>query len=587
MNLRDEIKPGVWVDKVIGSLTGGMRTDIEPELLQDSQGPFVKNLFLTKGILSIDTGYQTYLSSMRGIPRLTYQMFYTSGASEELLVTNDTLYKSNNSQWQYVSDGNDTTVSTQANAGATAISVASSAGFSASDYVGIILDDGSEHQTTVASTGAGVINIDDAIPTGRNAPVSAAVVKALDLNGSLDNQVSIVVVASHDWFVFTNGVDAPKRYDGTDCVDVPNLPASGNFVAAAVTLFNGYLIFLNTIEGGTSYPQRVRRSDAGDPTNWSTGDSGYTDLVDSEDFLVAGLVLGPYLIIYRERGIIRVEFLGTDEATFNFESTVAGIGVLSHDSAIDLGDYHIILGNAGIYEYRGGYDITPISDNIYPELFGVNATADPAKSHRNWGFYVEELDEVWFAITQQGDEAPTRIFRYNAATKTFIIRDFTEPMVGFGYSSSTNNLSWNDLIGDWNEQTYKWNARQLSSASPITHLLGLTSQQIYAYDYVSPTDDGSYIPYEIQTKDFIEPGYQLRLDSIDLKYIGASVSLYYSTDSGSTWTLLEQLADVSEFTRTSVYKQFVAERIRFKLAGYGLGFGISWLKFKYRVEREV
>lgn len=587
MELRDNIQVGSWQDVIISSFVGGMKTDAEPETLEQNKSPYAANLFFRRGKVLIDTGYSSYLGTVRGVPRLTYQFFYRSGASEELLITNDTLYKSANNEWQYISDGTSTTTTAIEPTGETAIAVTDETGFSGSDYIGIILDDGSQHQTTVASTSAGVINIDDAIPTGRQVDNGAAVIKAVDLSGSLDKQISIVTVSFQDWVIFTNGVDAPKRYDGTDCIDVPNLPSSGNFVAAAVTIYKDYVLFLNCTEGGTSYPQRIRRSDTGDPTNWSTGNAGYTDLSDSEDFLIAGVILGPYLVIYRERGIVRVDYLGTDEAIFSFESMVSGIGTLSHDSIIDLGDSHAFLGNAGLYEYRGGYDVDPIGDDIYYEMFGVNATSDASKSQRNWAFYVEELDEIWFAITQLGDDSPKRVYRYNVADESYVIRDFAEELSGFGYSSVVNDITWNDLIGDWNNQGWAWNSRQLSSASPVTHLLSKDNNQVYSYDYLAPDDDGSDIDYQIQTKDFIVPGYEIRLDSLRMKYIGTGVNVSYSTDQGDTWTLLEALPNTNSFQVGSIHKQLVAERIRFKFHGSGGGFGLSWLNFKYRVENEV
>lgn len=575
-----------WEYKYVDVFSGGIHAETRAEKLEDNELVDSINLYNLADVVYIDTGYTTFGSTVRGIPRASFQFYKTDGTSELLLVTNDTFYRWQSSEWQYVSDGAATTADAGEPTGETAISVADETGFSGGDYVGIILDDGTQHQTTVASTGVGVINIDDGIPAGRSVSIGAAVVKAADFSGSLDILVSLAVFAPNDWLVFTNGVDKPQRYDGSTCEDVPNLPSSGNTICRAVGVFNEYLLLMRTTEGGTAYPQRVRWCDTADPTNWTTGNAGYQDLVDSEDFIVTGAGLGPYYIIYKERSIQRMELVGTDELLFNFTPTVAGEGALSADSVVDLGDYHIFIGNANIYEYRAGFSYKALGDNIYDKVFGSRGELNSSYRQRAFAVYVEELDEVWFFYSSGSAEVPNYLLRYRQKDESWWPRQFADDMVGYGFYQRTSAKTWQELSGTWTEQAWQWNSTLVLANSPTTLLCGNSPAQVYEYDYSQSDDAGTDIPFLLETKDFHHPHYKIRVNLLEGLFKGTSASISYSTDRGGSWSTFATITPGANFSVQRMWKQLTVDRIRFKISGTGGGFGIGWLALEFSLESE-
>jgi len=574
-----------WEYKYIPELTGGLNYNKPANLLDDSELVTAEGLFLYKNLIQKDTGYYTFGQQVRGEPRLTFQFYKTDGTSELVLITNDTFYiwAATPSEWQYVSDGNSTTTINDEVAGQTVIEVASTTGFSVGDYVGIALSDGSQHQSSITSIAAGTsITIADAIPTGSNTGVGAVVLKAVDLTGSLDIQVSVVVLPSHDWLVFTNGVDNVKRYNGTDCIDLPGLT---NVQARLVGLFNNHLVLAHVTDSGTRYPQMVKWSDTGDPTNWTSGNAGYQHLYDSEDWLVALSYLGPYMMLYRERSIVRVSYVGSVDKLFEFESVVSGEGALSQDSVIDLGDFHFFIGNSNVYEYRGGYDIQPIGDKIYYKIFGNGGELNPSYRARVFGFYVEELDEVWVFYPDINNQKPNKLLRYRQEFQSWTLREFSHDVTGFGLYQNNNTKTWNDLVGDWTQQNWTWDSRSLSANSPTTHLCSADNLQVYEYDYLYPTDNGTEISFELETKDFGNPRFISRIDLFDFRIKGSNVLIEYSIDEGLTWNTLTTITS-SILERNVVYKQFASQYFRLRFSGTG-EFQLQSIGFVYRVESEI
>lgn len=574
-----------WDYKYVDSFKGGINVSLPENRISDNELVSAKNVFFREGILQSDTGYTTFGILVRGIPRITFQFFKKDGTSELVLVTDSTFYSWLVNEWQYVSDGISTTTTNDEIAGQTVIEVPSTVGFTATDYIGIGLSDGTQHRTTIASISAGVsITIDDAIPVGKNTGVGAVVLKAVDLAGSLDVQISLVVLPSVDWLIFTNGIDNVKRYDGTDCIDVPNLPSAGNTQCRLVGVLENHLILAHTVEGGTRYPQRVRRSDTADPTNWTTGNAGYTDLYDSEDWLVALSYLGPYMILYRERSIVRVEYIGSVDVLFDFEYTASGEGAVSQDSVIDLGDHHIFMGNANFYEYRGGYDYSSVGDNIYDLVFSTLGDLSPSYKQRSFGFFVEELNELWFFYATSGNTIPNKLLRYNTTNKNWFTRNFSDSFVGFGLYQSTNDRTWNDLVGDWTAQNWSWDSRQLLANSPTTHLCS-TDLQVYEYNYSEVTDNGVAIDYLLETKDFGHPRFKSRFDLYDLKVQGTDILFEFSKDEGVSWETLTTITS-GNITRVTRNKQIVTQYLRFRLSGSNT-IKIQSFAFMYIFESEI
>jgi len=573
-----------WQYKVVQALNGGLNTSARDEVIPDSDLLQCDGVVIKKQRLEIDTGYHDFGSTVLGTPQLDFQFFRRDGSSELVLITTESVYTyaPSHTQWQYLASATHTTTNNTASAGATSIPVASNSGFSNGDKIGITLDDGSQYQGTCTGTTTGHITISPGIPVGRSVINGAQVRKAVILAGDLDHQVSITQVPSNDWLVFTNGLDAPMYYDGASVQSVPNLPNSLT-TCKAVAVYNACLFLLNTEESGTEFPQRIRRSDSGNPAEWASGIAGFDDLLDSADVILGAEIMGPYLIVYRERSIVRGSFVNTAGITYNWETTVVGEGAVSTQSIVDLNEQHLIFCNAGVYAYTGGYDLDSVGDKVFYQIYSSEGDLDTDNKVRTFAFYVEELDEAWFFYPSLNPDAPIVLLRFNVGDGSWSRRVFADPFVGYGFYQTLTARRWIDMVGSWAVQTSRWNSRSASAGSPTTHLMSSAVNMVMEYDYSQATDNGTPVQVQIVTKDFFEADYSVRFDALDLYMKGTDILVEYSTDSGATYNTLGTVTSTALQVFT-FYSQQICDKIRIRISTNSQGFQFNWLGLSYRYE---
>ena len=575
--------------KFIGDFTQGLNVSERSDAIRDGNLLTADNVRFEKMRVVTDNGFKAFGQVVRGNPRREFNFVNKNGVAILVLITNLTFYKynaaTNVTEWQYVSDGTSTTLSSGASATDVIISVVDASSFSANDFIGLALDNGKQHQTTIASIATNDITIDDAVPSA--AASGKELVKAVVLAGNVDIGVSVVNYPGVDEMYFTNGADTPKKYDGSTCIDILNLPGS-TFIAKLVAIFNNHILLMHTTEDGTAFPQRVRRSDTGDPTEWVTGNAGFNDLLDNSDFIVATEELGAYQIVYKERSTVRIEWINQVGRLFDFKTTLNEDGALSALSVAKLSDRHIVFGNRSVFEYDGGFDLNVIDDDIREKLYGVDREIASANVSRSFAFYVEEFDEAWFFYPSSNSAKPDRMVRVKGVVEgkpRWASRLYSKEFEGFGLSVVGVSKTWNDLVGDWTQQTGSWISGGGEVDSPTIMLCGSNpTLQVYEYDFIQVQDDGTDIAVLVETKDFYVPNRLLRFDRFEYSVKGTNVKLSYSTDRGLTWILLKTSSPGSSYARQRVFKQFVVRRVRFKFEAAVAGFGLEWLGFLWKRE---
>jgi hypothetical protein len=574
-----------FIFKDISGLIGGLDTSTPPPNLEEIRSPNLLNVFADMGELRSDTGYTTFGSVIEGYPQLATQLFYKDGTDDLILVTTTRCYIWTSSEWQLIPGPVMTTLSAAAAADDLVISVVDVTGFSDNDDIIVELDNGHQHKTTIngaPDTADKTITLTDAMPSG--AAIGNKVGIPAVLNGYEDNQVNFTQWTADDKLIITNNIDNVKQFDGVQLIDVPNLPSSGNTKAANVLVYENYLLLANTVEGGTRYPQRIRWCDTGDPTNWSTGNAGFEDLYDTEDYILSLMTLGPYGYIYRERSIYRISYVGSPDLLFTFEMMVAGEGVVSSQAAVDIGDYHVFFGNSNIYRYDGDFSIQPIADRIYYKIFGTSGILNPAYKTRVFGLYVEELDEIWFFLPSTECDVPDTLVRYSIVHEAMFIRKFNDKFLGYGFYTATSGKTWAELVGSWYEQTWTWDSRRLLANAPITLLCGYDNKQVYSYDYIASDDNRVPISWYFETKDFSSPSSLMRFDMLEFEGTGEAVNVSYSTDEGGTWTSMFNGIVGSDYSKIRIWKQIITDKIRFKFSGDVGGFSLRRIRLKLREE---
>lgn len=572
----------------VSVLDGGINVSKTGEAIALNESPRILNLVLVNGQLQVDKGYAEFGTPYVGTAQLTFQVFYPDGTDELLLVTTDSMYRFvvGVQQWQYVAVGTAYTLTADVSSGTT-FPVNSVVQMYLGARVGIILDDGTQLQTVVNGISGLNIVTDDPVPPGRVALNGSEVAISLLAHGTTTIQVVATPFPSNGWLIFSNGIDPIYYYDAGLVNILPGLPL--NTTCQAINVFHEQLFIGNLVENGTSFPQRVRRSDQADPTNWSTGLAGIDNLVDTEDFILSLLILGPWLIAYRETTIMRCSYLGLPNETVFWEYMIYGEGTISQYGVTELGGEHLIVGNQGIYKYKGGYDLDTISEKIYQNFFSAVQGELHARSKSTvFTQYIGDYDEVWIVYPKEPSLLPNKMIRIVLGADAWYEREFADSFISASPYLPLSDTTWATAIGTWATNIRPWNSRIFSQNVPNILLSPGDRQTVEVFDYSATQDDGFPIFWEMQTKDIGEGDYELRWDSVRIFGRGQGI-LSFSQDAGETWTVLDEifLGDTrNDIDLLGMSTVPVSQYLRFKITGDDPTFAFVYLEVWYLKESE-
>lgn len=611
-----------WKLSIIDTLSGGERFDVESDLIAESECTLARNVLFEKGRVESDKGYTQFADdNIWGNPRKEYKFVHGDGVVDTMLITNESVFKFNSTHdaWHAVKGLVDTTTSQSEIAGAISVTVASTTGFVVGNHMTVILDNGAQHKTNVVSISGSVIEMLNVIPSGRTVANGAAVEEPIILVGTDDKPVDVITWQKTDLMIFVNGVDKVQQYNKTAVIVVPNLPSSGNTIARTIAVYNDYVMLGFTTEGGTARPYRVRRCDTGDPTNWTTGNAGFDDLVNDTSDIQFMNVIGPYIIVYRDRSIVRGELVAADDKLFDFDTVVAQDGLVGPEGVASIGDADIFIGHKTIWKYEGGTELEDVGGNIFEKIFGLLGDLNTEFRHRIRAIYVEELGEAWFIYPISGENFAIRLRRFKVRTNAWASRDFADSITAVGVHQRGSTLTWNDGVGSWAAQSTFWDSRAALKDAP-TIILGLDKanedQRIteagdirvleddatiritennypltVEYDYLQSQDisfgANDDISVELRTKNFSAIDRTLRFDRFHFFTKGQTITVDYSKDNGVTWITLGTLPASTSYTRKTIHKQFVTENLMLRWTGTGADFGLGWFSMVNREENVI
>ncbi|SRR6266851_7319988 len=528
--------------------TGGERTDKSPGDLADNETVQMVGLHTIAGRLVVDTGYVQFGGVYSGTAQGTFEVFFSDGSSVLLLFTTATVYQwvPSASQWQPVSLNQTHTVTLAAGSGVSAFSLNNITDLTVGEIVGITLDNGTQLVTTITVVGGSAIVTADPVPAGRSVLLNAVVTGGPALHGDPQvSQISAVVFPGNNWVIFSNGVDPVSYYLNGLVKSVPGLPSPTTCFAIAV--FHSMLLLLNTIETGTHRPARVRASDAGDPTNWTTGISAIYDLLDTEDAILDAQPLGPWLIIYRDSSIMRSRYLGVLNEILFFEYMVQTEGVQSQGSVADVGGEHIVVGKFNVYSYEGGYKLTPVGAPIFNNFLAATGDLNSPAKLTVYTQWVPDINEVWLVYPADISTVPNKLLRMKLSTKAWSERFLADTTLASMAFLPVAVVLWPTAVGNWNDPrwTLTWGSTSFTKNAASILLCpsgaGGGTRQLMLYDYSTPTDNGVVIPWSVTTKQLGDGRQYNRWERAVILAQGNGVKVEFSQDTGLTWTTLGTL----------------------------------------------
>lgn len=366
------------------------------------------------------------------------------------------------------------------------------------------------------------------------------------------------------WWCCANYVNATKMYDGDTFGDLTGSPPK----AKILRQLKDYLFELDTVEGGKPMQQRVRWPDTADPTEWNTGNSSYQDLPGSDWIKGAVRYRNDYLVVLKSRSLW-LGYSSADTAIFQFDNNDPKVGCAAGRTAVFIDGLVVFLGWSDIYKFDG-IEAESIGSLIRKEVFRAIKTEE---IDRSFGIDLEEYMEYWLHVTTSASSYPDIAWVLNRQTGRFTRYKFADHFTAHGLYQLVSALKISDLTMKIGDMTWKLDDRRILKQYP-TLLLGDKDGYIYEYSSLMNDDNGTAIDAWFDTKDFnpAGPDSRIRAVRLDVYYEGASLDVYYSTDRGLTWTLLDTL-DTSTNMDEPITKRFrvTGPRIRWRFRNGNAG----------------
>jgi hypothetical protein len=216
----------------------------------------------------------------------------------------------------------------------------------------------------------------------------------------------------------SNGSEKIQYYDVNSSTDFADLAAAAP-VAKYIGVVRDFVVGANI--GAGTYPSRVQWSDINDATDWTAGaasQSDFQDLPDGGD--VQGLVGGEFGIIFLEKAIVRMSYIGSP-LFFQFDTISRNVGCIEGGSITQYGGIAYFLSDDGFYSCNG-QQVTGIGSEKVDRYFfdnanigdidSISAAVDPERNLVIWNYTTVSGNRqliIYNFETQKWSEADTDV----------------------------------------------------------------------------------------------------------------------------------------------------------------------------------
>jgi hypothetical protein len=231
--------------------------------------------------------------------------------------------------------------------------------------------------------------------------------------------------------------------------------------------YKGRLLAFNTYEGGTlatsvQYPQRLRYSQSGDPTDqtngWlddTPGRGGFIDASTTNEHILAYGFIRDQLIIGMERSIWAVRYTGNEILPFVWEKINSEFGWESMRSPVQFDTGVVGIGKKAV-SVCNGTNVTRIDEEIPDEVFKIHNDNEGIERVAGIRDFDKELVYWCFSDAKTNGTFPDRLLVYNYRNQTWAF--FRDSITALGEHQNFGDITWQQLTDEtWGETTRAWN----------------------------------------------------------------------------------------------------------------------------------
>jgi hypothetical protein len=428
---------------------GGLKKDLPSQLLERHFSPDLNAVWVHNGKVERMPGMMKFASQLdNGSVQGIFQFELDNGSDAILGVTRTKVYKIESTGKQYVTVGTGDRITVGPD----------------DDYV------------TVGEGTLGWTSIHDSSDfTGGNA--------------DFVDMISFFDSAGAEICVIGNGVDENRKWTGTGNIStMAGSPPKTKYFE----VYKNYLVNLYTVESGTSYPRRVRFSALGNGESYPA--TYFIDFHKTTDAITGGKALRDQLVVYKEKSISIVNYVGGSLIWNTKENYIEGRGALSH-KAIQRwskgSELHYFIGSDfEIYDFDG-ISARALSSNIKDKLLAVH----PGYTKYATSVKSQEYDKILWAFPGSGKEGCYDLLVYDVKLGSWWIKEnYPVRISSLAIARRGASVSWDNLeYSSWDTFNVAggWDAIGTSQEQPFV-ILGCGDG--YArYLVAGEDDDGNNI----------------------------------------------------------------------------------------------
>lgn len=393
-------------------------------------------------------------------------------------------------------------------------------------------------------------------------------------------------------FILNNGVDQPMSWAGTSTLATLG-GWDSNWRCTAMRPFKNFIVALGLTKSGTKYPHMVKWCTTLDPGSISgagdwdatdaSKDAGEFDLAETPDLLVDCLPLGDTNIIYKERSMYAMSYVGAPYI-FRFQRLPGESGMLARGCGVQTPMGHVVL-SAGDVVLNTGQGVTSIANGLVRQFIFNNISSTYYK--RAFVTSNPQKNEVWICFPFGDSSTCNRACVWNWIDKSWAVRELSNVTYGaFGqinYSSTSS--TWSSDPASWESDATSWNENEYSPAearllmthtAPIISLADTGTNDFGSLISANATRTGMHLgdPSSVKTVTAIRP----KVDGTFGSEITIEVGSSMYPDAAPVWGtpqtfIIGQSIKIDSF----VTGRYLA--VRFSNAGYA-----SWRMKSFDIE---
>lgn len=294
--------------------------------------------------------------------------------------------------------------------------------------------------------------------------------------------------AGAEILVMSNGVDSIKKWTGTGTIaDLGGTPTKAKYLE----VYQNYL-FLANMQGSPADPRGLVYSDLGNGETWPA--ENFVNLYGTTDAIVRPRILRDSLVVYKERSVSILDYIGGDLVFRLRENYLNGLGLLASRSVATIGtgaEVHYFIGSDREIHTFDLVERGDVGGNVSPLL----ANLDPTTWSGICSVRSDEYDKVVWALPGRGQTGNLDLLVYDIKTRSWWVHEGEANRIFCMIEGrKTSGLTWDTLpFTTWDtfDVPGGWDALGASENSPLM-LFGCADGKV-RYWVAGEDDDGTAI----------------------------------------------------------------------------------------------